>query len=42
MDGRIDGGFVGQIGPGPEKSGKCAVKNVIYMIGDGMDCRKCR
>ena len=23
-------------GPGPKKSGKCAVKNVIYMIGDGM------
>ena len=23
-------------GPGPIKSGKCAVKNVIYMIGDGM------
>nr|WP_310789517.1 alkaline phosphatase [uncultured Alistipes sp.] len=23
-------------GPGTKKSGKCAVKNVIYMIGDGM------
>ena len=23
-------------GPGPKKSGKCAVKNAIYMIGDGM------
>ena len=23
-------------GPGAKKSGKCAVKNVIYMIGDGM------
>ena len=23
-------------GPGPKKSGKCVVKNVIYMIGDGI------